>query len=154
MPSCCELTGTIPRTRATGESPPAASSPGDAMVIRQRFSFRGIRDVLGGLLEQELHAKRVDALCNATLGVMHSASLVVCYHWPKPRRRPQLEAQARGEASGCHWQYQANIVCISGKSHIPTETSTGSNSPVTLMTHASYEAQLWNDCEVRGRAKR
>ena len=43
------------------------------MVIRQRFSFQGIRDVLGGLLEQDLHAKRVDALCNATLGVMHSA---------------------------------------------------------------------------------
>jgi hypothetical protein len=48
------------------------------MVIRQRFSFQGIRDVLGGLLEQDLHAKRVDALCNATLGVMHSASLAVC----------------------------------------------------------------------------
>jgi hypothetical protein len=48
------------------------------MVIRQRFSFQEIRDVLGGLLEQDLHAKRVDALCNATLGVMHSASLAVC----------------------------------------------------------------------------
>lgn len=48
------------------------------MVIRQRFTFQGVRDVLGSLLEQDLHAKRVDALCNATLGVMHSASLAVC----------------------------------------------------------------------------
>ena len=36
------------------------------------------RDVLGGLLEQDLHAKRVTSLCNATLGVLHSASLAVC----------------------------------------------------------------------------
>ena len=48
------------------------------MVIRQRFSFKEVRDVLGGLLEQDLHAKRVDSLCNATLGVLHSASLAVC----------------------------------------------------------------------------
>ena len=48
------------------------------MVIRQRFSFQEVRDVLGGLLEQDLHAKRVTSLCNATLGVLHSASLAVC----------------------------------------------------------------------------
>jgi Transposase DDE domain len=48
------------------------------MVIRQRFSFDGVRQVLGGLLEQDLHAKRVDSLCNATLGVLHNASLAVC----------------------------------------------------------------------------
>ena len=27
------------------------------MVIRERFSYSGIRDVLGGLLEQDLHTK-------------------------------------------------------------------------------------------------
>lgn len=48
------------------------------MVIRKPFSFQGIRDVLGGLLDQDLHAKRVESLCNATLGVMHSGSLAVC----------------------------------------------------------------------------
>ena len=48
------------------------------MVIRQRFSFQEVRDVLGGLLEQDLHAKRVTSLFNATLGVLHSASLAVC----------------------------------------------------------------------------
>ena len=48
------------------------------MVIRRRFSFQEVRDVLGGLLEQDLHAKRVTSLCNATLGVLHSASLAVC----------------------------------------------------------------------------
>jgi Transposase DDE domain len=48
------------------------------MVIRERFSYQGIREVLGGLLEQDLHAKRVDSLCDATLGVLHSGSLAVC----------------------------------------------------------------------------
>ena len=48
------------------------------MVVRQRFSFKQVRDVLGGVLERDLHAKRVDSLCNATLGVLHSASLAVC----------------------------------------------------------------------------
>ncbi len=48
------------------------------MVIREQFSFSKVRQVLGGLLEQDLHAKRVDSLCNATLGVLHNASLAVC----------------------------------------------------------------------------
>jgi hypothetical protein len=48
------------------------------MVIRERFSYRGIRDVLGGLLEEDLHAKRVSSLCDATVGVLHSTSLAIC----------------------------------------------------------------------------
>jgi len=48
------------------------------MVIRERFSYQGIRDVLGGLLEQDLHAKLVNSLCHATLGVLHSGSLAIC----------------------------------------------------------------------------
>jgi hypothetical protein len=48
------------------------------MVVRERFSFNGVRQVIGGLLEPDLHAKRVDSLCNATLGVLHNASLAVC----------------------------------------------------------------------------
>ena len=48
------------------------------MVIRERFSYQGIRDVLGGLLEQDLHAKRVNSLCHATLGVLHRGSLAIC----------------------------------------------------------------------------
>jgi Transposase DDE domain len=48
------------------------------MVIRERFSYHGVRDVLGGLLEQDLHAKRVNSLCDATLGVLHSGSLAIC----------------------------------------------------------------------------
>jgi hypothetical protein len=49
------------------------------MVIReQRFSFNQVRQVLGGVLEHDLHAKRVDSLCDATLGVLRSASLAVC----------------------------------------------------------------------------
>jgi hypothetical protein len=48
------------------------------MVIRERVSYKGIRDLLGGLLEQDLHAKRVNSLCDATLGVLHSGSLAIC----------------------------------------------------------------------------
>jgi hypothetical protein len=49
------------------------------MVVRkQHFSFSQIRKALGSVLGQDLHAKRVDSLCDATLGVLHSASLAVC----------------------------------------------------------------------------
>jgi len=48
------------------------------MVIRDRFSFNEVRQVLGGLLDQDLHAKRIHCLSDATLGVLHSASLAVC----------------------------------------------------------------------------
>ena len=49
------------------------------MVVReQRFSFNHVREVLGGVLDHDLHAKRVDSLCDATLGVLRSASLAVC----------------------------------------------------------------------------
>ena len=49
------------------------------MVIReQRFSFNQVRHVLGGVLDHDLHAKRVNSLCDATLGVLRSASLAVC----------------------------------------------------------------------------
>ena len=78
MADRCELAEAIPRRYATGESVPGNLESGNAMVIRQRFSFQEVRDVLGGLLEQDLHVKRVDSLCNATVGVLHSASLAVC----------------------------------------------------------------------------
>ena len=48
------------------------------MVVRERFSYRAIHDVLSGVLEQDLHAKRVNSLCNATFGVLHSGSLAIC----------------------------------------------------------------------------
>jgi hypothetical protein len=49
------------------------------MVIReQRFSFNHVRQVLGGVLDEDLHAKRVDSLCGATLGVLRSSALAVC----------------------------------------------------------------------------
>ena len=78
MADRCELAEAIPRRYTTGESAPGNLESGNAMVIRRRFSFQEVRDVLGGLLEQDLHAKRVTSLCNATLGVLHSASLAVC----------------------------------------------------------------------------
>jgi hypothetical protein len=48
------------------------------MVIRRRFSYQAIHDVLSGLLEEDLHAKRIGSLCNATLGVLHSGRLAIC----------------------------------------------------------------------------
>jgi hypothetical protein len=48
------------------------------VVVRECFSYQGIRNVLGSLLEQDLHAKRVNSLCDATLGVLHSGSLAIC----------------------------------------------------------------------------
>src|SRR5213595_1804504 len=48
-----------------------------------------IRGIIGGLYGPDLHAKRVDALAGATLGVMSSASLAVAMIG-------QALAQARG----------------------------------------------------------
>jgi hypothetical protein len=49
------------------------------MVIReQRLSFTAVRQVLGSVLGEDLHAKRADSPSDATLGVLRSASLGVC----------------------------------------------------------------------------
>src|SRR5208282_3975241 len=49
------------------------------MVIReQRLSFDQVRQALRSVLGYDLHAKRVDSLCDATLGVLRGASLAVC----------------------------------------------------------------------------
>ena len=50
------------------------------MVVReQRFSFNEVRQALGAVLGEDLHAKRVDLLkSGATLGVLRSASPAVC----------------------------------------------------------------------------
>lgn len=48
---------------------------------------------------------------------------------------------------GCYWQYQADIIYTSGRSHIPTETGENGRSALTLMLRGNYEAQLWNDRE-------
>ena len=47
------------------------------ITTASQFSFGQVRDVLGGLLGPNLHAKRIDSLCDATLGVLRSASLAV-----------------------------------------------------------------------------
>jgi len=60
-------------------SRPATEDPGDTMVIReQRFSIHQVRQVLGSVLDHDLHAKRVGSLCGATLGVLRSGSLAIC----------------------------------------------------------------------------
>jgi hypothetical protein len=48
------------------------------VVGQQQFSINQVRQVLGGVLGQDLHAKRVASLCDATLGVLRGASLAVC----------------------------------------------------------------------------
>ena len=47
------------------------------MSATTQFSFDAVRHVLGGVFGNDLHARRVDSLCDATLGVLHSASLAV-----------------------------------------------------------------------------
>jgi hypothetical protein len=54
-----------------------------------RGRLKDIRGFIEGLYEHDLHAKRVDALAGATLGVMTSASLAVAVIG-------QALAQARG----------------------------------------------------------
>jgi hypothetical protein len=48
------------------------------VVKQQRFAINEVLQVLGGVLGQDVHAKRVGSLCDATLGVLRSASLAVC----------------------------------------------------------------------------
>ena len=74
----CEFVEAIPHPASPHEAIRGNAESGGAMVIREQFSFNKVREVLGGLLEQDLHAKRVDSLCNATLGVLCNASLAVC----------------------------------------------------------------------------
>jgi hypothetical protein len=47
------------------------------MSLTSQFSFGEVRQVLGGVLGPDLHAKRIDSLSDATLGVLHSGSLAV-----------------------------------------------------------------------------
>lgn len=47
------------------------------MVIREHVSYRAIHDTLHNILGDDLHAKRVNSLCDATLGVVHSSSLAI-----------------------------------------------------------------------------
>ena len=62
------------------------------MVIReQRLSSNQIKQVLAGVLGDDLHAKRVASLSDATLGVLRSASLAVCAIGPRARCRPRPE---------------------------------------------------------------
>ena len=47
-------------------------------VQKQRFSSNQVKQVLSDVLGEDLHAKRVASLSDATLGVLRSASLAVC----------------------------------------------------------------------------
>jgi hypothetical protein len=40
------------------------------MTLTSQFSFTEVRQVLGSVLGPDLHAKRIDSLCDATLGVL------------------------------------------------------------------------------------
>src|SRR6185312_15772431 len=44
---------------------------------RRRAQFAEVRSFVGGVYGADLHAKRIDSLADATLGVMQSASLAV-----------------------------------------------------------------------------
>ena len=48
-----------------------------AKVARMKARLSDVRGFIGGLYGPDLHAKRVDSLAGATLGVMAGASLAV-----------------------------------------------------------------------------
>jgi hypothetical protein len=59
-------------------APATRSRPGAYVTtIASQFSFGRARGALGSLFGPDLHAKRIDCLSDATLGVLHSASLAV-----------------------------------------------------------------------------
>jgi hypothetical protein len=60
-----------------------------AKAHRQQMQFAKVRAFVGGVYGADLHAKRIDSLAGATLGVMQSASLAVAMIG-------QALAQARG----------------------------------------------------------
>jgi hypothetical protein len=56
-------------------------------AVRARGDFDDVRLYLGGLYGSDLHAKRIESLAGATLGVMQAASLAVALIatcWPRP----------------------------------------------------------------------
>jgi hypothetical protein len=48
------------------------------MSACQTFSHQQVHQLLDEVLRPGLHAKRIASLADATLGVMHTASLAVC----------------------------------------------------------------------------
>ena len=47
------------------------------MVVKKEFKQTDIRRFLDGVFEEDIHAKRILSLANATLGVMASGSLAI-----------------------------------------------------------------------------
>jgi hypothetical protein len=74
----CEVTEAILRSPQPARLPARQCRVGVTMVIpEQRFSFNHVRQVPDGVLDHDLRAKRIDSLCDATLGVLRTASLAV-----------------------------------------------------------------------------
>lgn len=46
-------------------------------LVKQKLSFNKIKSFLGSVFENDLHAKRVESLANATFGIVKSTSLAV-----------------------------------------------------------------------------
>jgi len=75
----CEFAKPTFAAARANKSPARNGRSGITMVIReQRFSIHQVRQVLGSVLDHDLHAKRIDSLCGATLGVLRSGSLAIC----------------------------------------------------------------------------
>ena len=83
--------------------PPRNSRSRDTMVIRkQRFSNANqVRQVLGGVLGQDLHAKRVASLCDRDpRRAAASAFARGLHHWSGPRRRTGLNPKHATKQGG------------------------------------------------------
>jgi hypothetical protein len=116
--------GAIPGPRLTGTSAPDTES-GATMVVRERFSYKAIHDVLSGLLEHGLHAKRVNSLCDATLGVLHRGSRAVCTIGqglaaarslkPKHAIKQSLPPRRRESTGCCPIQQSTSMISVPGR---------------------------------------
>ena len=67
------------------------------MSACKTFSHQQVHQLLDEVLGPGLHAKRIASLADATLGVMHMASLAVCTNWPWPGDGSRPECPARGQ---------------------------------------------------------
>jgi hypothetical protein len=55
---------------------------------RRRGQWADVRSFLGNVFGADMHAKRIDSLAGATLGVMQSASLAAVLNASESRSRP------------------------------------------------------------------
>ena len=98
---------------------------------------------LGGVLGQDLHVKRVDALCDATLGALRSTSLAVC-----------MSGQGLAAARGLNPKHATKQVDrLLSNSKINVDDILGRRVPYVVGAHRSIVVALdWTDFDADNQA--